>query len=80
MTTHATVWRMATPAWRLLSIVGLVAGLIETWRASFYNFDMSRDVSAAEAAAMANIVLLCVAPIAVLFWMELVRWSRFAWL
>jgi hypothetical protein len=75
-----TVWRNASPAWRVLSLVGLVLGLVETWRASFYNFYDPREPNAAEAAAMANIVLLYVAPLAVLFWIELIWRGRFAWL
>jgi hypothetical protein len=77
---RTTVWDSASWLWRLASIVGLVTEVGVVWHLSFANFLEPRVDNHDAAVAGANIVLMWTAPLALLFWVELVWRARFAWL
>ena len=80
MRARTTVWDNASWFWRLLSVVGLVTEVGVVWYLSFANFLEPRVDNHDAAVAGANIVLMWTAPLALLFWVELVWRARFAWL
>jgi succinate dehydrogenase hydrophobic anchor subunit len=74
-----TVWRQASPAWRIATVVGVAAAVYNTVHGMWLLVGIAPDTSASSDIRMLLALLALTVPVIIIFWREMVLWGRFSW-